>query len=367
MMCRKISRVIFGVMFLLSASIAKAEWGVDVLDLDTDQLEAGPPDPVFVDVLDAPAVKSKLASKSLLNGITRAGSRLVAVGNRGHILYSDNQGKTWTQASVPASSDLVAVSFPTPQKGWAVGHDGLILHSSDSGVTWVKQFDGRAALQVMGNRYTVGTPGIAEEVTRLVSQGPDKPFLDVWFDNETTGYVVGAFNFIFRTTDGGRVWEPWYEHTENPKRLHMYTIRRIGQDLYIAGEQGLVLKYDPQTEKFRALKSQYNGTFFGLTGKPGVLIAFGLRGNAFRSLNGGTSWQKIETAVPASLTGGTVTSDGHIVLVTLLGNILVSDDDGANFKQITQSHSLPAAAVTETDNGNLALVGIMGAWRQGYK
>ena len=33
--------------------------------------------------------------------------------------------------SVPVSSDLVAVAFPTPQQGWAVGHDGVILASAD--------------------------------------------------------------------------------------------------------------------------------------------------------------------------------------------------------------------------------------------
>lgn len=48
--------------------------------------------PVFVDVIDTPAVESSLASKTLLNGITLAGRRIVCVGWRGHIIYSDDQG-----------------------------------------------------------------------------------------------------------------------------------------------------------------------------------------------------------------------------------------------------------------------------------
>ena len=71
----------------------------------------------FQDVLDVPAVKSALAAKTLLVGVTLAGKRIVSVGQRGHIVYSDDQGKSWTQASVPVSSDLLAVHFPTPQKG----------------------------------------------------------------------------------------------------------------------------------------------------------------------------------------------------------------------------------------------------------
>src|SRR5438132_998561 len=74
----------------------------------------------WLDVLDAPAQKSPLAVQGLFNGLALAGTRVVAVGQRGHILYSDDAGKRWQQADVPASSDLVAVHFPSPQSGWAV-------------------------------------------------------------------------------------------------------------------------------------------------------------------------------------------------------------------------------------------------------
>ena len=44
------------------------------------------------DVLDTPAAKSPLAARALLNGLARAGTRIVAVGQRGHIVYSDDAG-----------------------------------------------------------------------------------------------------------------------------------------------------------------------------------------------------------------------------------------------------------------------------------
>src|SRR3990167_7824161 len=43
----------------------------------------------YVDVLDLPARVSALAVTSPLSDMARAGDRLVAVGQRGHILYSD--------------------------------------------------------------------------------------------------------------------------------------------------------------------------------------------------------------------------------------------------------------------------------------
>ena len=81
----------------------------------------------YVDVLDLPAKASALAQRSPLLDLARAGSRLVAVGQRGHILYSDDEGGRWQQARVPVSSDLNAVTFPTPEQGWAVGGDGVVL------------------------------------------------------------------------------------------------------------------------------------------------------------------------------------------------------------------------------------------------
>jgi photosystem II stability/assembly factor-like uncharacterized protein len=336
--------------------------------------------PVFQDVLDTPALESPLAIKNLFNGVAVAGKRLICVGQRGHIVYSDDQGKKWTQANVPVSSDLVAVSFPSPQNGWAVGHDGIVLHSSNGGSSWTKQFDGRAAAQVMATHHKgwkncaschdkiktpqgapLGTEGaLMADVKSFTEQGPDKPFLDVWFENDTTGFIIGAYNLIFRTADGGKTWEPWFDRTENSKRFHLYSIRPVGQELYISGEQGLILKLDQKTGRFTAQKTPYNGSFFGVTGKSGAVVAFGLRGNVFRSANGGAAWQKIETGVQAGLTGATVTQDGKIVIVSQNGDVLISADDGASFKPVKMDQSIYATAVASIDKDSLLIAGIRG-------
>lgn len=343
--------------------------------------------PVFQDVLDTPAMESPLATKTLLNGVAVAGTRLICVGQRGHILYSDDQGRKWIQANVPVSSDLVAVYFPSPQKGWAVGHDGVVLHSSNGGSSWTKQFDGRAAAQVMASYHKgwkncsschekikppAGGPegstgALMADLKSFTEQGPDKPFLDVWFENETTGFIVGAYNLIFRTVDAGKTWEPWFDRTENIKRFHLYAIRPIGQDLFISGEQGLVLKLDQKTGRFKAQKTPYIGTFFGITGKPGSIVTFGLRGNVFRSADGGASWQKVETGVQAGLTGATVTEDGKIVLVSQGGDLLVSSDNGSSFKPVKTSQPIFATAVAAVNKETLLISGLRGVLVQPLK
>jgi photosystem II stability/assembly factor-like uncharacterized protein len=178
----------------------------------------------FTDVLAHPAVMSPQSSKTLLQGVARAGSRLVAVGQRGHIVVSSDEGKTWQQSPAPVSSDLTAVYFVNERKGWAVGHDGVILASNDGGLTWALQLDGlRANAAVLADiKQKVATQPASEslkallaEATRNAELGPDKPFLDVWFADERTGYAVGAYNLVFRTEDGGATWTSWFDRTDS--------------------------------------------------------------------------------------------------------------------------------------------------------
>lgn len=322
----------------------------------------------FQDVLDTPAVKSPLAAKRLLNDISQAGDRLVAVGQRGHIVYSNDLGQTWVQAQVPVSSDLVAVDFPSSSKGWAVGHDGAVLHTVDGGLTWKKQFDGLAAARTMADYYAVNQPqGISPEgdeiavfqgdIQWFIDQGADKPFLDVWFEDESTGYIIGAFNLLFRTSDGGRSWTPWFDRIDNPRRYHLYAIRPIGNDLFICGEQGSVYRLDRKERRFVAPEPPYFGTFFGLVGKPGNVVAFGMRGSVYSSQDNGESWNKIETGILAGLTDADVADDGRIILVSQLGHVLVSHGDGQHFKQLNIERPFSANAVVALENGRAVLVG----------
>src|SRR4029077_12305261 len=168
---------------------------------------------------------------------------------------------------------------------------------------------------------------------RSPGQNAENPLLDVWFTNEHSGFVVGAFNLILRTNDGGRTWESWSDHSDNPKGLHLYAVRAVGEDLYIAGEQGLVLKLDREAARWRAVELPYKGTLCGITGSAKSVVVFGLRGNAFRSADRGRSWQKVETGLQVGVTGGT-TGGGRMVLVSNAGHVLVSKDDGASFKSL---------------------------------
>ena len=323
----------------------------------------------FVDVLDAPARMSRLASRSLLHGIAAAGQRLVAVGEHGNVVVSKDAGATWTQSRVPVSSDLTAVYFVDATRGWAVGHDGVVLHTEDAGDSWRLQLDGckAADLLVAAMARRVAREPASEQANKLLAEarryreeGADKPFLDVWFADANDGYVVGAYNLIFRTRDGGATWEPWFDRTDNPKRFNLYAIRPAAGALYVAGEGGLVLKLDAGAAHFKALDVPYTGSFFGLVATGDALLVYGLRGTALRTDDGGTTWSKADTRLDSAIVTGTRMADGTLLLADAAGRIVASDDDARTFARVAVKQSMPLTALVATGRGLLAVTGPRG-------
>jgi len=184
--------------------------------------------------LGEPAIQSPKALNAAMLAVAPAGPRLVAVGERGTVLLSDDGAKSWRQANVPVQVTLTAVRFVDDRVGWAVGHLGVILKSTDGGESWVKQLDGVQAAKLVA-------AGGDERTKRFVDEGPDKPFFDLDFIDAQHGFAVGAYNLAFATNDGGDHWAPMPSRLPNPKSLHLYGVRAAGGHVYIAGEQGLLM------------------------------------------------------------------------------------------------------------------------------
>jgi photosystem II stability/assembly factor-like uncharacterized protein len=343
------------------------------------------------DVLETPARGTSLADESLLNEVDRAGDRLVAVGERGHIIYSDDQGESWTQAEVPVSTTLTSVHFPTPQEGWVVGHGAVILHSDDAGETWKKQMDGTTAADLVIATMEEQIAGMEEKVEAAPEEekadlewkldgmlfsledaeadketGPWKPLLDVWFANEETGFAVGAYGFIFRTDDGGETWQDWSANLPNTDRFHLNGITRVaGGALVIAGEAGAIFVSTDKGETWEQRDSPYTGSLFGVmgTGDVNEIIVFGLRGNILMSTDLGRSWQTIPTESDSTINSGAVAGDGRITLVGNGGAVLVSPNGGESYRSYFRNDRQGVMAVAPVSDSELVLFGEGGVER----
>jgi len=318
------------------------------------------------DALQRPALMSAKATGAAMLAVARAGHRLVAAGERGVVLLSDDEGATWRQARVPVGVTLTALHFVDERQGWAVGHLGVVLQTTDGGAQWSLKLDGlKAAAIALDAAAKAGGEASARAMAAaqaLVDDGPDKPLLDVYFENERTGYVVGAYNLAFRTADAGQTWQSWMGHVDNPKGLHLYAIRPVGGSLFIAGEQGLLLRSTDGGERFAAVASPSKGTYFGMlaAGREDELLLYGLRGRAFHSADGARTWAEVDTGTRASLSAGVRLDDGRLLLASQAGELLLSRDGGKTFKAAPGSSAWPVTALQTTPGGRLAMASLRG-------
>lgn len=288
--------------------------------------------------------------------------RVVCVGERGVIVYSDNDGSSWSQAKVPISTLITSISAASNSALWAAGHSGSILFSADAGENWELKFDGRQAntlliehaqrqLNSLKESFQDADETVQKDLQLSIEDaefflsnaqfdaqlGPANPLLDVLFVDEKQGFAVGAYGLFVKTEDGGKSWQTIAHRLENFDRYHLNAISQLqGGTLIIAGEAGTLFASYDQGETWETLYGPYQGSFFGLqaTGNNDEALLYGLKGNLFKTADGGQSWQPIELDVQTSLTASARSKAGRLVIVGLSGVILLSDASGEHFSRV---------------------------------
>jgi photosystem II stability/assembly factor-like uncharacterized protein len=323
----------------------------------------------FVDPLDAAAVMHQTIAGRALMSVARAGERLVAVGMRGLIAVSDDNGKHWAQVCAPVRSDLLALSFPTSSEGWAVGHDGVVLHTADGGRTWEKQFDGRMAATSLTKNYksriAAGDASLRPYLDQLVlnyRQGASLPLLSVWFKDAQHGMAVGPFGMAIATDDGGKTWIPILDRIDNPQFLHLDAVGDVAGDVYIAAEKGTVFRRNSATGQFAPVDTGYAGSFFGVTGNEDVLLAYGLKGTVYRSTDRGATWERVQSPLHGTVTRGAwIAQRNAFVLVTVAGEIAASDASAREFHLLKLTRPTAITGLQALPGGAVVLSGLDGA------
>ncbi|MEA1079152.1 WD40/YVTN/BNR-like repeat-containing protein [Marinobacter qingdaonensis] len=348
----------------------------------------------IADVLETPARPTELAPDNLLNDVERAGDRLVAVGERGHIIYSDDEGASWTQAEVPVSVTLTGVDFGSETHGWAVGHSGVVLHSDNAGESWSVQLTGVRAAELAIESQKEAIAAMEERVESApedeksdlewalddlyftlenmeadLDVGPVNPFLDVWFDNQDHGFALGAYGLFFRTQDGGESWQDWSPKLDNPQKFHLNALTQIGGGaLVMVGEAGQIHVSVDQGETWERRESPYPGSLFGVvgTGRVNEVLAFGLRGTLMFSSDLGKSWSMVTTGSTATLNDGASQKD-RIILVGNGGAVLTSGNGGDTFREYLRDDRQGVMSVVPVSGTDLLLVGEGGAQKADAK
>jgi photosystem II stability/assembly factor-like uncharacterized protein len=319
------------------------------------------------DALGRPAVAVRSPERAVLLCAARAGSRIVAVGERGIVVLSDDEAQHWKQVSVPVSVTLTAVRFADKDHGYAIGHGGTVLGTADGGQGWKRLLDGRRIAQVMqAAAKASGDAAALKSSDRLLTDGPDKPLLDLLVFDAKRVLVVGAYGIALLTEDGGDTWASWRARMDNPKELHLYAVRQRGNRIVISGEQGLVLQSFDGGASFKRIAAPYAGSFFTaeLPDDKSIVLA-GLRGNAWRSADAGASWAQLASPVPVSITASAIGGEGELLLANQAGMILGAE--GGALKPLNAAPLPPLNFVLPLDRAGVLALTVQGLQRIDFR
>ena len=269
-----------------------------------------------------------------ISGLAKAGTRLIAVGERGVILFSDDAGVSWRRAVVAPdeASALTQVFFVSPRIGIAVGHDGWIVRTVDGGEHWSEvHFDRKHS----------------------------DPLLSIWGAGDGPLYVTGSFGQLFISHNAGATWS---EAKTPAGDRHLNAIVGDGQGhLLIVGETGTLLRSTDGGATWQQRPVPYEGSMFGaLMLADGTWIAYGMRGNVLRSTDQGETWSHVDSHIGTSYFGGVQMPDGELVLVGQGGAIVTSHDDGQSFAVRKVGGVQSLATVLDKGHGELVLGGEAG-------
>ena len=323
--------------------------------------------------LSQPAGMTARAARSVLTRVVRAGDRLVAIGERGLVVMSDDGGRQWRQARVPVSVTLTSAWFADARQGWMTGHSGVVLHTTDGGESWAIQTDGaalaKAALaQAQSLPETdVGRERSIQRAQRLVDDGADKPLLSICFADAQRGMAVGAYGLAATTDDGGKTWIPCLDRMPNPRGMHLYAVVNHAKTWVVAGEQGVLMRSGDDATHFEPLASPFKRSLFAATAtRKGGFVLAGLLGSACRIEPGGTAVAAIELPAPVTVLSCTELRDGGVMLLAQGGRLLVSNDGGgARFTEQQPPRRAPLTSLAEAADGGLVATSLAGVARLG--
>ncbi|VVP86741.1 Ycf48-like protein [Pseudomonas fluorescens] len=239
-----------------------------------------------------------------INGLLNLGARVVAVGERGSILLSDDQGVSWQPASVTPQREatLTALVALDAKRLLAVGHDGLILRSTDAGSHW-------------------------QEIRYDSDLG--EPLLGIWSGGGDNVMAFGSFGKFYQSLDGGQTWTP---QTLDIDSAHLNSM--AGGDYgrrMLVGEQGLVLRTTDGGQHWQTLPAFYSGSLFGIVRlSADNWVTYGMRGHVFVSHDFGDSWTPINVGNQLPLYGHALLPDhSGLVIVGAGSSVVRLDAQGA--------------------------------------
>jgi photosystem II stability/assembly factor-like uncharacterized protein len=280
--------------------------------------------------------------------------RAVVVGDKGVVMVSDDQGRTWARQKLRQGMkyyDLYSAAFTADgSRGWVVGDNAIIFRSDDHGSSWTEQ---KRPAGVTSALLKVAVAD-AEKVCACGEHGVivctsdgganwklqkfhDIGFFDLAFTSADNGWVVGEFATVLHTTDGGASWKVQAGGDQYARADPYFALAFGGGDGGLAvGLAGLALETSDDGKSWKPGElSIEHRSFYTLTPLParhGEYYAAGEDGVA--ALIAGGHASQVSSGTSNAITSAAF-SPRFAIAVGLSGTILRSDDGGHHWNALT--------------------------------
>ncbi|MBK7869017.1 MAG: hypothetical protein IPJ75_19585 [Ignavibacteriales bacterium] len=160
------------------------------------------------------------------SAVIPSSSTLIAVGTKGVIAKTTDNGSSWILIRTDSTSILNSVHFPTSTVGYACGTNSTLLKTTNGGESWTS--------------LTPPLPGIG--------------FTQIQFTDSQTGFLLDKINYrLYKTTDGGSVWAVYVNENTYGNFNSFYMID--GNNGFIATDDGSVGKITAGVSNFSNITS----------------------------------------------------------------------------------------------------------------
>ncbi len=246
-----------------------------------------------------------------LAGISSTASKTIAVGQNGAMLKTENY-IAWQNLQIGPLFHIYAACSPSPGKLFAVASSstsaGKILESSDTGNTWVSR--------EIGSMYA----------------------LDLDFLNNSTGYAVGMQGVIYKTVNGGLLWETQASNTIR----WLYGVDFVNENVGVAvGEWGEVVKTTNGGATWTICNSTTLADLRDVYCKTDqVWFAVGEAGRIIKTTDAGTTWTDVTSNTELLLVAIHFVNENIGFMLNSSGGIIKTTDGGNTWTSVLAAENV---------------------------
>ena len=275
----------------------------------------------------------------------------------GHVYHTIDKGETWIHQNTPwCAGAFMDVFFINPDTGWIVGAYEIVLRTTNGGHTWEKiqnsiPEDKWFARVDFWDELHGCAVGSAPNFNAFVMVTDDGGL--TWMETSPTDcadlteveyvdsliiWASGSDGYVMKSTDGGQTWVDMYDEYNSFRDIHFFN----DTSGILLSSSHACLSFDAgETWDSVVYASTSIRSFMSWEENKGIAVGF--HGSMSKTLDGGSSWESLDTSLSVSFfqMGFINPMDGYGIYGPYTGGLARTHDGGYSWYSDTIFQDIP--------------------------